>query len=405
VALCLALIGSLGTEAAAQSPAAAHLQTILDRYRAIEAGGGWPTVPDGPALRVGSSGPAVVRLRERLAATGDLAADDTRSDDFDGALAMAVETFQARHGLDVDGVVGPKTRAALNVSAAARVRQIATNMERLQSLPAMDGERTILINVAAFDLTVLENGHTVFASPVIVGRLSRPTPVLSSAVTRVVVNPYWNIPRRIAVTDILPKIRKDPSYLTAQSIRVYRAGDSARIEVPGDSVPWGSLNRNNFPYILVQDPGPANALGRVKFFLPNDHEIFLHDTPAQELFNHGKRTFSSGCIRVGKALELAEFLLRRDGLSSFREMADALQRRETRQISLKEPVPLYIVYLTAWPDRNGQAQFRDDVYALDDQIAARRLQDAAKRNVKTASYEKATVPACSLAPGQLPLPG
>lgn len=309
--------------------------------------------------------------------------------------------FQSRHGLNADGVVGRKTRAAMNVPISARIRQIVTNLERLKSLPATDGKLTILINVAGFDLTAMEDGRITFTSPVIVGRLTRQTPVFSSAITKVIVNPYWHIPRLIAVKDILPKVKRDPSYLNEQSIRVYKASDSERIEVPRDSINWASLDANNFPYVLVQDPGPANALGRVKFFLPNDHDIFLHDTPALELFNHDRRTFSSGCIRVSKALELAEYLLRRDGLGAFRAMADALQHRETRQIDLASPVPLHIIYLTAWADTDGRAQFRDDVYALDNLIAARSRHKKEKSKDIAKAYDTVPIPACSVASGSV----
>jgi L,D-transpeptidase YcbB len=363
--LCLALLGGVCGASAAErlSPSAAALQKVLERYQAIEKKGGWPTVPAGPMLRTGSSGPAVARLRERLTVTGDLTdpGADPGADPqaFDGALAAAVMKFQSRHGLDDDGLVGSRTHAALNVPVDARIRQIAASLERLKSLPAPNGRRTILINVAAFDLLVTEEDRIAFTSPAIAGRLSRPTPVFSSAVTKVVMNPYWDIPRHIAVTDILPKLQRDPSYLSAQSIHVYRIDDSARIEVQPGSINWKSLNSKNFPYELVQDPGPANALGRVKFVLSNDRDIYLHGTPAQALFDQKQRTAGAGGIRVGRALELAEFLLRRDSLSNVRAMAEALQRRESRQIDLKTAVPLHIVALTAWADRDGRAHFRD----------------------------------------------
>ena len=379
----------------------AALEAGLAKYRAIDALGGWPTVPDGPALRLGSSGPAVARLRERLAATNDLTAPAGNSADFDADLAVAVKTFQARHGLDDDGVVGRNTRAALNMPAGARVQQITANLDRLKALPTTESREKILINVAAFDLAVVADGRPVFESPVIVGRLTRQTPVFSSAITKVVVNPYWHIPRTIAVKDILPKIKKDSFYLASQEIRVYRAGDGANIEIPPQSVDWPSLNANNFPFRLVQDPGPENALGRVKFYLPNGHDVFLHDTPARELFNREQRTFSSGCIRVSKALQLAEFLLRRDGGDRFRAMAAALQQRETRQIDLARPVPLHIVYLTAWADRDGRVQFRNDVYARDPLIAAGKRPEPKNTQDVARAYDLAPMPACTVEPGQL----
>lgn len=341
------------------------LNAALTRYREIARAGGWPAVPDGPALRPGASGPAVAALRKRLTVTGDLmdGAGDPRP--FDAGLADAVERFQARHGLLVDGIVGRHTRKALNMPAEARVRQIAANLARLRSLPVGEEARFILINVAGFDLALFEDGRPVIRSPVIVGRLSRPTPVFSSTVTRIIVNPYWRVPRRIAVVDILPKVKRDPSYLSAQSIRVYANNHGEPKEVAPDSIDWRALHASNFPYLLVQDPGPLNALGRIKFFIPNEMDVYLHDTPAKELFKQPRRTFSSGCIRVEKARDLAELLLRADNNGRLETLEDALKTGETTEIPLVKPVPVHVVYLTAWVDADGQVEFRDDVYGLD----------------------------------------
>ena len=350
--------GAFGASQAALTSALAH-------YRAIASAGGWPAVPDGPALREGSLGPAVAGLRKRLAVTGDLVDRTGDSQAFDDDLAAAVMRFQARHGLAADGVVGWRTRGALNVPADVRVRQIAASIGRLRSLPDGDGGRFILINVAGFDLAVFDEGRPLFRSPVIVGRLSRRTPIFSTAVTRIITHPYWRIPRGIAVEDILPKLRRDPSYLSAQSIRVYGNVHGQPTEVPAGSVNWRSLNRNNFPYLLVQDPGPLNALGRIKFFMPNERNVYMHDTPARELFNHTTRAFSSGCIRIQKALDLAELLLRQDDGGKLETLEAALEQGETIEIPLTKAVPVHIVYLTAWTDEEGQVQFRDDIYKLD----------------------------------------
>lgn len=367
--LCVAGVGGFQTAFADTdrlSPAsAAYLQSALERYLTIEKQGGWPTVPDGPALGVGSFGLSVARLKERLLVTNDLTRQSNNSWEFDDDLNAAVIHFQSRHGLVADGVVGRRTRAALNISVGERVQQIIANWARLQSLPATGGSRMILINVAGFDLNIVEHGMVTFSSPVIVGRLSRPTPVLSSVVTKIIVNPYWRVPRRIAIEDILPKLKQDTSYLSARAIRVFKASGGSLVEVAVESVPWQALNEDNFPYTLVQEPGPLNSLGQVKFFLPNEQAIFVHDTPARGLFKRGLRAFSSGCIRVDKAAELAEYLLKHDGEGSFHALAEALQNGETRQITLSGPVPIHIIYLTAWADKYGHAHFRDDIYALD----------------------------------------
>lgn len=361
---------------------------------AIEKQGGWPTIPDGPALRVGSNGPPVVRLKERLSVTNDLMRANWESSEFGGNLSVDVMQFQRRHGLAVDGVVGRRTRAALNVPVAARIRQIAANLSRLRSIRAGDGERMIVINVAGFDLNVIENGDVAFSSPVIVGRNSRPTPALSSMVTQIIVNPYWHVPRSIAVRDILPKIKRDLSYLQTQGIRVFKASGDSRVEVAADAVAWKSLNKNNFPYVLVQDPGPRNALGRVKFVLPNEQHIFVHGTPARELFKRTPRAFSSGCIRVARITELAEYLLQWDGGAPDRDLSNALRTGETRRIRLATPIPIHIVYLTAWADADGRAHFRDDIYSLDGLVDARPIsQQNVQRDIARA-FDTVGGPAC-----------
>jgi murein L,D-transpeptidase YcbB/YkuD len=341
------------------------LKAALAQYRTIESQGGWPVLPDGPALRPGSSGPGIDRLQRRLAATGDLTDASAFPAVFDARLSAAVMRFQARHGLDVDGIVGRRTRAALNVSVDARVRQIEANIVRLQTMPEDNGDRFVLINVAAFDLAVFEDGRPVFRSPVVVGRVSRPTPTFSSTVTHIVTHPSWRIPRRIAVLDILPKVRRDPAYLSQQSIRVFGTVNGERVELSAGSIDWRRLHADNFPYLLVQDPGPLNALGRIKFFIPNEQDIYLHDTPLRDLFRRPVRSFSSGCIRVERAQELAELLLSQDDGERLKALAEALEKGETSEIPLAAPVPVHIVYLTAWTDQDGVLHFRDDIYGLD----------------------------------------
>jgi len=376
-----------------------NLKIALEAYAAIEKQGGWPTLANGPALRLGSSGFVVDRLKKRLLITKDLTEADTGTAVFDEAVDAAVRAFQARHGLAVDGVVGHETRDALNVPVTTRVKQIAANIDRLRSLAVTGEKSVILINVAAFQLTLLKEGRVVLTSPVIVGRQSRKTPIFSSAITRVTVNPYWRVPRRIATQDILPKAKRDPSYLDSQSIRVYQLSGQTWNEVPQDSIKWTSFSTNNFPFRLVQEPGPENALGRVKFFLPNDYDIFLHDTPARELFNHSRRTFSSGCIRVDKALELAEYLLRQDRHDGFHTMVEALESGETRQINLASPVPIHIAYLTAWVDQDRRVQFRDDIYALDGMKLAAAGGNATARTDVARAYDTAAVRACAAQSG------
>lgn len=394
-----------GSQAVASSPDAArtysasvaNLQSVLETYRAIEMRGGWPTVPNGSALRIGSSGPAVATLRERLSITGDLTAEGEANTVFDESLSAAVARFQFRHGIDTDGIVGPMTFAALNIPVLGRITQIDANLKRLQLLPDNGFRRAIIVNVARFELNVVENGKTVLASPVIVGRLSRQTPVLSSAITKIVVNPNWTVPRRIAARDILPKIQKNPSYLKEQSIRVYRNDGASRVEVEPDSVSWPLLKPKNFGYTLVQDPGPLNALGRVKFYFPNNQDIYLHDTPTRDLFRKDTRAFSSGCVRVDRALDLAKYLLSHDRENALSALDAALANGKTTEIALANPVPVHIVYLTAWVDDDGQAHFRNDIYTLDGLVDAGQERQRDKLLKVAESLDSTNAQVCTLA--------
>lgn len=360
----------VGERSSAQQSASSNvyvrrLGSALREYRAIARQGGWDFPEKGPRLERGSAGAGVGRLRARLAQSGDI---DGRSGDaghFDDVLRKGVLRFQARHGLAVDGIVGPKTRAALGVSVEARMKQIEVNLRRWRSLPADLGRRYILVNVPAQELLIVDRDSVEFSSPVIVGRASRPTPFFASKIVKIVVNPHWYVPKLIAVRDILPKLQQDTSYLTDRSIRVYRGGFDSLEEIAPMQVDWRSLNENNFSYRLIQDPGPKNALGRIKFFAPNAHDVFLHDTPYVHLFEKVGRALSSGCIRVKKAEALARLMLRHESQASAARLDAALDGNRAKTISLEAPVPLYVVYSTAWVNERNTVEFREDIYGLD----------------------------------------
>ncbi|MEJ2084454.1 MAG: L,D-transpeptidase family protein [Acidobacteriota bacterium] len=347
------------------------LRDLGRRYRDLVAAGGWPPISEGPALRLGDSGSRVAELRQRLAVTGDLEADDSDLTEtlFDEQLESAVRSFQARHGLGVDGVVGERSLAALNVTASERLEQIYLNLERWRWLPQSLGEHYVLVNLPAFDLRVVDGEATVLEMRVAVGRRYRRTPVFSDTIRYLVFNPYWEIPPSIAINDKLPEIRKDPSYFGKQGIRVLSGWGADQREIDPHTIDWSTLGRGNFPFRLRQDPGPLNALGRVKFMFPNSFNIYLHDTPGREVFDRPERDVSSGCIRVAKPLELAELLLSynedwqpgssRQFLSDYRE----------RTIRLDVPWPVHLLYWTAWVDEQGKAQFRADLYNRDDKLS------------------------------------
>ena len=217
-------------------------------------------------------------------------------------------------------------------------------------------------HIAAFELKIIDNNETVFVKPVVVGRNYRKTPVFSNKIRYLVLNPTWTVPYKLAVQDKLPDIQKDPGYLNRLGIRVFR-GDSA-VAIDPYTIHWNEITTRNFPFRLVQGPGPQNALGQVKFMFPNPHDVYLHDTPSRELFKKAERAFSSGCIRVSDPLELAEFLLRDQGWDKER-IAASIAKGVTETVSLKTPLPIHIEYWTAWVDRQGVLNFRNDIYERD----------------------------------------
>jgi murein L,D-transpeptidase YcbB/YkuD len=340
----------------------------LRTYRALAAAGGWSPISDGPTMKLGLDDPRVPALRYRLTVTGDLAGDlqppaPPLNLAFDAELEAAVKRFQERHGLTADGAVGPGTRAALNVPVSARIDQIRINLERARwVMHELHGE-FVLVNVAGFDVSYFRDDEPIWTSKVIVGRPYRETPIFKSLITYVVLNPTWTIPPGILVKDKLPVIKRDPGYLKRNNIRVI---DSAGREVNPHSVDWSRYSGSRLPpYQLRQDPGDDNALGLVKIMFPNPYLVYLHDTPSKSLFDKDERVFSSGCIRVEKAFELAELVLN-DPVRWNRAALDAaIATKKTQTVNLARPVPVLILYWTAQPRPDGQVIFRNDVYGRD----------------------------------------
>ena len=341
----------------------------LKEYRALAAAGGWPAVPEGPTLKPGMTDPRVAVMRERLRITrdyvpGPVAAAPPPQDDFyDPGLEAAVQRFQERHGLTIDAAVGPATRAALNVSVEDRIDQMRVNLERARwVLHEIKGE-LVVVDVAGFEVSYFRDDEPVWTSKVIVGRPYRETPIFKSLITYVVFNPTWTIPPTILVKDKLPVIKRDPGYLKRNNIRVI---DSRGREVDPYAVDWSRYGAGRMPpYQLRQDPGEDNALGLVKIMFPNPHMVYLHDTPAKSLFDKDERTFSSGCIRVEKAFELAELVLNDPERWNAQTMAEVVGTRKMQTVNLAKPVPVLILYWTAQPRPDGQVIFRNDVYGRD----------------------------------------
>ena len=336
----------------------------LKEYRALAAAGGWPTVPAGPTLKPGMIDPRVAVMRARLRVTRDyVAADSAPADLYDPALEAAVQRFQARHGLAADAAAGPATLAAMNVPVEDRIAQMRVNLERARwVLHEIKGE-LVVVDVAGFEVAYFRDDEPIWTSKVIVGRPYRETPIFKSRITYVVFNPTWTIPPTILVKDKLPIIKRDPGYLKRNSIRVI---DARGREVDPYSVDWSQYGAGRLPpYQLRQDPGEDNALGLVKIMFPNPYMVYLHDTPTKSLFDRDERTFSSGCIRVEKAFELAELVLGDPARWNQQTMTEIVATRKMQTVNLARPVPVLILYWTAQPRPDGQVIFRNDIYGRD----------------------------------------
>ena len=350
---------------APDTPAYHLLRAALPELRAVIAAGGWPSVPAGPTLVPGHRGPRVAALRARLA----FPATDGDPQFFAADLAAAVRTFQRRHGLAADAAVGPRTLAALAVPAAARLQQVELALERLRWVPYGPAPRQVWVNIAAGQLEVVAGDSTVLAMRAIVGRADRPTPALSSRITYLEINPYWNIPQKLARRDVLPHVRRDQAYLSEHGIRVFASWRPESPEIDPAGVDWQALASWNFAYKLQQAPGPLNPLGQMKFLFANPFSVYLHDTPRREAFAAQARFFSSGCVRVENPLALALELVTDPASGFVEQLETALGSGETRTLHLPRPVPVHLVYFTAWADAEGALHFRDDVYGDDRRLA------------------------------------
>jgi murein L,D-transpeptidase YcbB/YkuD len=374
-------IWALGTTPAAASELAGALMTddqslqrlgqAVANYRDIASRDGWPDFADGRTLHPGETDRRVPALARILSLTGDLAAPEAAAPEiYTAGLSEAVRRFQRRHGLNPDAVIGRNTSAALAVSAADRARTLERNLDRLHALQRRLPPYAIVVNIPAFALTILSNGRAEWQTRVIVGRPSWRTPSFESAITRIELNPYWNVPPSIARRELVPKIAADPGYLARHDMKVLSGFGDAAVEP--DSVDWRRFGASG--YRLRQDPGPANPLGQVKFNLPNPYNVYLHDTPTKGLFDREMRALSHGCVRVENAMELAARFLRAEPGWSEERLAAEVATGRNIQIPLTRSIPVALVYVTAWVDPQGTVQFRPDLYGRDarDRIAGHR---------------------------------
>lgn len=338
----------------------ANIQQAIIEYQGIVQNGGWPEVNSQQTLRIGVNDPAVQPLRQRLMISGDLPREAGISSAFDSYVDGAVKRFQARHGLPSDGVLGEFSVKAINVPAQTRLHQLETNLVRLQSMAGDLGPRYLMVNIPAAYVEAVENDRVALRNTAVVGRIDRPTHAINSKVYEVILNPYWTAPRSIIEKDIVPLMRKDPTYLTRNQIRLF---DGRGTEVSPETVDWNAPKAPNL--MFRQDPGKINAMASTKINFHNPNNEYMHDTPQQGLFNKLIRFESSGCMRVQNVRDLITWLLRDTPGWSRQEIERVISTRQNNPIKLAQEVPVYIVYITAWSAKDRVVQFRDDIYQRD----------------------------------------
>ena len=341
------------------------LRAALSRYRKLAQAGDWTPLPE-MKLYWGMWHDNVRLLRRRLIMSGDLSATKVDEDRFfDQNLKQAVAYFQQRHGLKADGIVGATTRARLNLPVTYFIEQIKLNMKRWRWLPRELGKRYLMVNTAGQQLYLFERDRPRLAMRVIIGRPERPTPIFGSYLSNVIINPYWYVPKKILLEDLIPKQLRNPRFFSANKIRIFTSTQADAKELEPATIDWSSLTPEHQPYIFRQDPGPYNSLGRIKFQLKDNYAIYLHDTSQRYLFDIASRAFSSGCVRLEEPRQLAHYLLSEDQNWSRSKLDEAINSGDTLNISLHKPLPIYLVYWTSWVGPDQAVYFRDDIYERD----------------------------------------
>jgi murein L,D-transpeptidase YcbB/YkuD len=347
----------------------ARLKQALKRYRQLSLKGEWLRVSAGHPLKKDSTSDRVVELRKRLAASGDLEAnEEMKGNLFDEKLEQSVIFFQKRHGLKADGIVGRGTLNVLNVPLKQRIRQIELNMERLRWILGNMEQRSIVVNIADFKLYVIENGRTILSMNVVVGKPYQRTPIFTAKMTYLIINPSWYIPDSIARKEIIEKIKNDPHYLAKQNIEVLRGRGSHEEKIAPERIDWSEVTPDTLIYRFRQEPGPLNPLGRIKFMFPNQFSVYLHDTPSKRLFSENVRTFSHGCTRIESPLDLGEYVLRDAPDWTREKLLDAVEKGTEQKVLIPRPLNVHFLYLTAWVDEGGTLQFRNDIYGRDNRL-------------------------------------
>lgn len=340
------------------------LREYLIRYKTIESGSGLPYIDTiRKAYKKGDTSYVIRNIRLWLYKTGYLLNTDTTSNKYDDTLVLSIKQLQQCLGLDADGVCGKALISRMNIPVHQRIKQILVNMERLRWMEREDSGRHLLINIPRFTLYAYINDTLDWQCNVVVGTTQNKTIIFNGNIKYVVLNPYWNVPNSILFNEILPAYRKDKNYFTKHNMEILGMGNKV---IKPEDINWNKYNSKNFPYMVRQLPGKDNPLGAVKFLFPNSYSIYLHDSPARQYFERNKRTFSHGCIRVGEALKLMQWVLMSEKNITPDRIKSILASGKETYITLSSPVPVTIAYFTAWVSDDGKLQFADDVYRHDE---------------------------------------
>ncbi len=328
-----------------------------------------PIILQKKSLAIGDASPEVIKVKNRLSKLGDYKNSTISNEIYDEELAIAISNFQLRHGLDADGVLGKRTVKEINQSFESRITQLEVNLHRAKQISDLGESRYILVNVPDYMLYVIENGKMIYEARVVVGKKENKTPVLTSQISELVLNPYWNVPTSITKKEIIPKLHEDPEYLINNGMKVISKINNKNTIIDSSIIDWKNVDLENAPLRIRQDPGKNNALGRIKFMFPNNYSVYLHDTPSRNLFSQNYRAFSHGCVRVENPFEFAKVLMSGTENWDSEKFDYYAKRNKTKVLRFENPIPIHITYMTAWADEHGVINFRPDIYKRDSQIA------------------------------------
>jgi len=342
-----------------------NLQLAISQYEPFVARGGWEEIPqEAYGLVLGNSKPSVIQLKRRLISSGDMAWVERINDLFDADTDRGVRTFQARHGLVMNGQVDEATWYAMNVPAQQRLQQLYLNYTRVQNIAAKISPRYVVVNIPAATIEAVNNGMVEQRHTAVVGRVDRATPIMASNISQINFNPYWHVPKSLVRQDLTKYMLENPNYLTEQNIFIY---DGSGQKVDPQTIDWANITDAQVNYMYRQEPGAANSMGHCKINFYNPYDCYLHDTPTKALFGENSRFHSSGCVRVDGVNQLVSWLLRDNGDWDQSRVDSTFASLQRLDVECKARVPIHTTYITAWANRQGTVSFRDDVYNFDAQ--------------------------------------